>query len=211
MVLNEKRLVVLASGGGSNLQVIIDGIQNKTIKGHIVGVISNRKKAFVLERAQHNNIEPIYIGKGNYPQKEDRNKALLKTSDTLKPDLVILAGYLEIIPKEIIRSYENRIMNIHPALIPSFCGDGYYGMHVHKAVVEYGVKLTGATVHFVDEGTDTGPVVLQDTVTVSSDDTPEMVQQKVLNIEHQLLPQAVGLFCENKIKVNGRRVTIGGE
>jgi len=211
MVLNEKRLVVLASGGGSNLQVIIDGIQRGEIRGRIVGVVSNRKNAFALERAGKHDIRPIYIGKGKYPQKQDRDLALLTELENLNPDLIVLAGYLEIIPEEIIKKYENKIMNIHPALIPSFCGNGYYGMHVHKAVVEYGVKVTGATVHFVDTGTDTGPVVMQEVVAVESDDTPEQVQQNVLKIEHQLLPQAVGLFCEDKISVVGRKVVIGGE
>lgn len=137
--------------------------------------------------------------------------ALLTELENLKPDLIVLAGYLEIIPEEIIKKYENKIMNIHPALIPSFCGNGFYGMNVHKAVVEYGVKVTGATVHFVDTGTDTGPVVMQEVVAVESVDTPEQVQQKVLKIEHQLLPQAVKLFCEDKISVDGRKVVIGGE
>ncbi len=211
MVLNEKRLVVLASGGGSNLQVIIDGIQRGEICGRIIGVVSNRKNAFALERAKNHDIKSIYIGKGKYPQKQDRDLALLTELENLNPDLIVLAGYLEIIPEEIIKKYENKIMNIHPALIPSFCGNGFYGMNVHKAVVDYGVKVTGATVHFVDTGTDTGPVVMQGVVAVESDDTPEQVQQKVLKIEHQLLPQAVRLFCEDKISVDGRKVVIGGE
>lgn len=180
-----------------------------------MGVLSawclTEKNAFALERAKNHDIKSIYIGKGKYPQKQDRDLALLTELENLNPDLIVLAGYLEIIPEEIIKKYENKIMNIHPALIPSFCGNGFYGMNVHKAVVDYGVKVTGATVHFVDTGTDTGPVVMQGVVAVESDDTPEQVQQKVLKIEHQLLPQAVRLFCEDKISVDGRKVVIGGE
>lgn len=210
MVLDKKKIVVLASGSGSNLQVILDAIEKNEINGSVVAVISNRKSAYSLERAKNKGVNAIYIGKGNYIKKEDRERALFEKLEELKPDLIVLAGYLEIIPSEIIKTYSNRIMNIHPALIPSFCGDGFYGMNVHRAVVEYGVKVTGATVHFVDEGTDTGPVILQDTVLVSSEDTPEQVQKKVLKIEHQLLPKAVCLFCEDKIRVNGRIVEIGG-
>lgn len=211
MVLEKKCIVVLASGGGSNLQVLIDAVERNEIDGVIKAVISNRKKAFALERAEKAGVQAIYIGRGNYPEQTERDGALLDELEKLKPDLVVLAGYLDIIPAAIIKAYKNRIMNIHPALIPSFCGDGYYGMKVHQAVVEYGVKVTGATVHFVDEGTDTGPVILQETVKVKADDTAEQVQKKVLVLEHQLLPKAVALFCEDKLNVNGRIVKIGGD
>lgn len=211
MVLNSKRIVVLASGSGSNLQSIINAINNGDINGSIVAVISNRKMAYALKRAQHEGIEGLYIGKGNFPDDNERGEALFVKLKEINPDLIVLAGYLEIIPKSVIDAFKNRIMNVHPALIPSFCGDGYYGMNVHRAVVEYGVKITGATVHFVDEGTDTGPVILQDTVSVKDTDTAEEVQKNVLEIEHELLPEAVKLFCDDKISVKGRIVNIGGQ
>lgn len=210
MVLEKKRIVILASGSGSNLQIILDNIKEKKINGSVVAVISNRKGAYALERAKNAGLKDIYIGKGNYKEQSNRERALFETLQQLEPDLIVLAGYLEIIPSNIIKRYNNKIMNIHPALIPSFSGGGYYGMNVHRAVVEYGVKLTGATVHFVDAGTDTGPVIMQESVSVTAEDSAEEVQKKVLKIEHKLLPKAVALFCEDKIRVNGRIVEIGG-
>lgn len=201
-----KRIAVLVSGRGSNLQTIIDNIEDGSINGRIDVVISSKKDAYALERAEKHDIEGIYIGKGNYPNLDERNDKLIKVLKEREIDLIVLAGYMSILNERLVKLFKNRIINIHPSLIPSFCGKGYYGSRVHKAVLDYGVKLTGATAHFVDEGTDTGSVILQKAVEVDFDDTVESLSDKVLKVEHELLPLAVKLFCEDKLHVEGRRV-----
>lgn len=201
-----KRIAVLVSGRGSNLQTIIDNIEDGSINGKIDVVISSKKDAYALERAEKHDIEGIYIGKGNYSDLDERNDRLIEVLEEREIDLIVLAGYMSILNERLVKLFKNRIINIHPSLIPSFCGKGYYGSRVHKAVLDYGVKLTGATAHFVDEGTDTGPVILQKAVEVDFDDTVESLSDKVLKVEHELLPLAVKLFCEDKLHVEGRRV-----
>lgn len=198
----------MVSGGGSNLQVLIDGVESGRIKAKIEVVISSKENALALERAKNYNIQGVYIGKNNFPNLIERNNRILEVLMDNKIDLVVLAGYMNILDIGIIKQYQNRIMNIHPSLIPSFCGRGYYGEKVHGAVLEYGVKVTGATVHFVDEGTDTGPIILQEAVAVLDNDTKETLAKRVLAVEHRLLPRAVQLFCDGKLKVEGRRVII---
>ncbi len=201
------KIGVLISGGGTNLQSIIDKTLDGTINGEVNLVISNKKEAYGLKRAEAAGIENIFINPKDFDSMEDYNKRLIQEFKTRDVDLIVLAGYLKVLSKEFIESFQY-IMNIHPSLIPSFCGKGYYGENVHEKVLEYGVKVTGATVHFVDEGTDTGPIILQDVVEVKADDTVERLQKRVLELEHRLLPEAVKLFCDNKLKIEGRRVVI---
>ena len=198
---------VLISGNGTNLQAIIDGIDRGIIKGKIQVVISNRKDAFGLIRAKKANIESLYIDPAGCDAAAYDQKILYELKKR-NVDLVVLAGYLRILSKEFIEEYKNRIINIHPSLIPSFCGRGYYGDRVHKAVLDYGVKYTGATAHLVDEGTDTGPIILQEVVKVDDNDSVETLKEKVLEVEHSILVQAVKLFCENKLSIKGRLVSI---
>lgn len=201
-------IAVLVSGGGTNLQAIIDHIEKGNIDGRIELVISSKENAYALERAQKCKVEGIYIGKKNYPDLKTRSKKIIEILNEKKIDLIVLAGFMSILDKEIVHMYKNRIINVHPSLIPSFCGKGYYGEKVHEAVLNYGVKVTGATVHFVDEGTDTGPVILQKTVQVKDDDTVDSLSKRVLTVEHEILPLAVKLFCEERLEVIGRRVTM---
>lgn len=201
---------VLISGNGTNLQAIIDGIDKGIINGHIKLIISNRKDAYGLQRGKKANIESIYIDPKEYNEEEYSDRLLRELKDR-EVELVILAGFLKILPKKFINEYKNRIINIHPSLIPSFCGKGYYGERVHKAVLDYGVKYTGATVHFVDEGADTGPIIMQDVVKVDDSDTVDTLREKVLKVEHRLLVKSVRLYCEGRISVNGRRVIIDWE
>ena len=161
-----KKIAVLVSGRGSNLQAIIDNIENGRINGKIEVVISSSSDAYALERGEKHGIEGIYIGKDRFPNIDKRNNRLIEVLGEKEIDLIVLAGYMNILNEKIVKLYRNRIINIHPSLIPSFCGKGFYGERVHKAVLDYGVKLTGATVHFVDEGTDTGPIILQKAVEV---------------------------------------------
>lgn len=204
------RLAVLVSGGGTNLQAIIDSIENKTItNAKIVTVISNNKNAYALERAGKHGIEGLCISPRDYENREAFHQALLKALEERKVDLIVLAGYLVVIPGEMIRKYRNRIINVHPSLIPSFCGTGYYGLKVHEAALARGVKVTGATVHFVDEGTDTGPIILQKAVAVEPGDTPEVLQRRVMEqAEWKLLPAAIDLIANGRITVDGSRVII---
>ena len=204
------RVVVLVSGGGTNLQAIIDAVQNGTITNtQLVGVISNNKSAYALERAKNHDIPAICVSPKDYENREKFNDALLKAVDDLNPDLVVLAGCLVIIPEKMIDAYENRIINVHPSLIPSFCGTGYYGLTVHEKVLERGVKVTGATVHFVDKGTDTGPIIFQKSVMIKQDDTKEVLQQRVMEeAEWILLPKAIDYIANGKIKVEQNKVII---
>ena len=190
---------VLISGGGSNLQAIIDDCESKKINGNIKVVISNREDAFGLKRAKKHNIRSVF------EKDEDEVIKILKEENI---DLVVLAGYLKIISPKFVSEFENKIMNIHPALIPSFCGDGFYGEKVHQAVIDYGAKVSGATVHFVNEKADAGPIIMQDTVKVMDDDDAKTLAKRVLEVEHTILPRCVKLFCEGKISVEGRRVRI---
>lgn len=204
------KVVVLVSGGGTNLQAIIDAINTKTITNtEIIGVISNNKNAYALERAKQHNIFVKCISPKDYETREAFNDAFLEELNGLNPDLIVLAGFLVVIPKEMIKQYENRIINIHPSLIPAFCGKGYYGLKVHEKALERGVKVVGATVHFVDEGTDTGPIILQKAVSVQQGDTPEILQRRVMEeAEWKILPEAIHLIANGKIKVENRQVRI---
>lgn len=203
-----KRIAVLISGGGTNLQCLIDGVKAGEIKGEISLVISDRKGVYGLERARGNNIPNLYINKKEFNSLEDYNSKILDLLDQYKIDLIVLAGYLSIVSKEIIEGYRHRIVNIHPSLIPSFCGKGYYGDKVHRAVLEYGVKVTGATTHFVDESTDTGPIIMQQPVYIGDLDKVEDIQSRVLEVEHQILKESVSLFCQDRLLVQGRKVCI---
>lgn len=192
------RVGVLVSGGGTNLQAILDAIDGGGIKGaEVTAVISNNANAYAIQRAKDHNIPAFVVTPGAYGSREEFNKALLDTVNACKVDLVVLAGFLVKIPEEMIAAYKNRIINIHPSLIPSFCGVGFYGLKVHEAALERGVKVTGATVHYVDEGTDTGPILLQKAVEVKPGDTPEILQLRVMEeAEWVILPQAINMIAE---------------
>ena len=195
------RVCVCVSGGGTNLQAIMDAIDSgKITNAEIVRVISNNKTAYALERAKKHGIDAVAVSPKDYVTRELFNQALLDTINEVQPDLIVLAGFLVVIPKEMIAQYRNRIINIHPSLIPSFCGTGYYGLKVHEAALERGVKVTGATVHFVDEGTDTGPIILQKAVYVEPGDTPKVLQQRVMEqAEWQILPQAIDMIANGRL------------
>lgn len=197
------KIVVMVSGGGTNLQAIIDGVKKGVITNtEIVGVISNNKNAYALERAKENGISAKCISPKDYESREIFNEKLLEAVDEYAPDLIVLAGFLVVIPPAMISKYQNRMINIHPSLIPSFCGKGYYGLKVHEAALERGVKVVGATVHFVDEGTDTGPIILQKAVEVEQGDTPEILQRRVMEqAEWKILPQAIDLIANDKVCV----------
>ena len=204
------RVVVLVSGGGTNLQAIIDAVDNGTITNtKIVGVISNNKNAYALERAKAKGIPNQYISPKDYETRAEFNDALLHAVDEMKADLLVLAGFLVVIPEKITSAYRNRIINIHPSLIPAFCGTGFYGLKVHEAALEKGVKVVGATVHFVDEGTDTGAIILQKAVAVEKGDTPEILQRRVMEqAEWKILPQAIDLIANDKLEMIDGKVWI---
>lgn len=204
------RVAVLVSGGGTNLQAIIDAVEAGMITNtEIVGVISNNKNAFALERAAKHGIPGLCISPKDFETREEFNQALLNKLNELKVDLIVLAGFLVVIPELMIKEYRNRIINIHPSLIPSFCGTGFYGLKVHEAALERGVKVVGATAHFVDEGTDTGPIILQKAVDVEDGDTPQILQRRVMEqAEWKILPQAINLIANGKIEVTEGKVTI---
>jgi len=190
-------IAVLISGGGTNLQSLIDNIDAGNINGEIKIVISNKEDAYGLVRAKKAGIEALYINPSGLSD-EEYNRKIIEELEKRDIELVVLAGYLKILSKEFIQKYNGKIINIHPSLLPKFGGKGYYGERVHKAVLESGEKVTGATVHFVDEGTDTGPIILQETVEVKEDDTVESLQKRVLELEHRLLPEAVRMLCLRK-------------
>jgi phosphoribosylglycinamide formyltransferase-1 len=204
------KLAVLVSGGGTNLQALIEQIDEGKLPGvSIEIVVSNSKKAYALDRARLHNIPTSVIRKKDYETSEQFDDAFYSLLNSYQVDLIVLAGFLLILPTNVVRSYKNRIINVHPSLIPSFCGNGYYGLRVHKEAISRGVKLTGATVHFVDEGTDTGPIILQKAVAVEYDDTPEMLQRRVMEeAEWIILPEAVRLISENRVRVEGNTVII---
>ncbi len=194
-----KNIAVLVSGGGTNLQSIIDAVEAGRINGQIKLVISNKEGAYGLERAKNHNIRAVF---------EKDEQAIIDIMKESQIDLVVLAGFLKILSPNFTKAFENRIINIHPSLIPSFCGKGYYGLRVHEAAVEYGVKVSGATVHFVDENADTGPIIRQETVEVLPEDSPQDLQQRVLKIEHRILSHVFADYCYDKIIVVGRKVFI---
>lgn len=204
------RIVVCVSGGGTNLQAVMDGIEQGAIRDvQIVRVISNNRNAYALERAEKAGIEGVCVSPRDYDDRERFNEAFLASVKEAEPDLIVLAGFLVVIPPQLIRNYENRIINIHPSLIPSFCGTGYYGLKVHEAALARGVKVTGATVHFVDEGTDTGPIIMQKAVAVQEGDTPESLQRRVMEeAEWIILPRSIELIAEGRVTVADGHVRI---
>ena len=204
------RVVVLVSGGGTNLQALIDAQKRGELTGgKITCVISSNPNAYALTRAADNNIETAVIRRKDFAAFEDYDKALTALLQSKQADVVVLAGFMTILGKEVIRAFENRIINIHPALIPSFCGEGYYGLRVHEEALKKGVKVTGATAHFVNEICDGGPIIMQKAVEVQNGDTPEILQKRVMEqAEWKILPRSVALFCEDKIKVSGNKTEI---
>lgn len=197
------KIAVCVSGGGTNLQAIIDAVESGVITNtEISVVISNNKNAYALERAKNHNIEGICISPKDYETRAQFNEAFLEKLDSYEVDLVVLAGFLVVIPPEMIAKYRNRIINVHPSLIPSFCGTGFYGLKVHEGALERGVKVTGATVHFVDEGTDTGPIILQKAVYIENGDTAEVLQKRVMEqAEWVILPKAIDLIANGKVSI----------
>ncbi len=204
------KVVVMVSGGGTNLQAIIDAVDAGTITNtKIVGVISNNRNAYALERAKQKDIPAVCISPKEFATRAEFNQELLHTVDSFEADLIVLAGFLVVIPEAMIDAYRNRIINIHPSLIPSFCGTGFYGLKVHEAALEKGVKVVGATVHFVDEGTDTGAIILQKAVEVQQGDTPEVLQRRVMEeAEWQILPKAIDLIANEKVQIIDGKVVI---
>ena len=197
------KVAVCVSGGGTNLQAIIDAVENGSITNtEIKVVISNNKNAYALERAKNHNIDGICISPKDYETRDKFNKAFLEKLDSYEVDLVVLAAVLVVIPPEMIAKYRNRIINVHPSLIPSFCGTGFYGLKVHEGALARGVKVTGATVHFVDEGTDTGPIILQKAVYIENGDTAEVLQKRVMEqAEWIILPKAIDLIANGKVSI----------
>lgn len=204
------KLAVLVSGGGTNLQAIMDSIDDGRItNAQISVVISNNAGAYALTRARNYGVEALLLSPKSFDTREEFNEKLLEALRKREIDLVVLAGYLVVVPPCVIEEYENRIINIHPSLIPSFCGTGCYGLHVHEKALARGVRVSGATVHFVDEGTDTGPIILQKSVMVEQDDTPEVLQKRIMEqAEWVILPKAIDLIANGKVHVDGRKVTI---
>lgn len=202
-------ICVLVSGGGTNLQSLIDAVEQKRVSARITGVIASKPGIYALERAEKHGIPTTVVARKAYESKQAFDQALLDALNAYHADLIVLAGYLAILGENVIQAYPNRIINIHPSLLPAFGGKGYFGLKVHEAVLAAGVKLTGATVHFVDEGTDTGPIIMQKAVAVYPDDTPEKLQQRVMQqAEHIILPAVVRLLVEDKIQVKQRKVYV---
>ena len=204
------KVAVLVSGGGTNLQAILDAVDSGAItNAKVEVVISNNKNAYALERARNHGIEALCISPKDYETRDAFNEAFLEKLDSCQPDLIVLAGFLVVIPEKMIEKYRNRIINIHPSLIPSFCGTGYYGLKVHEGVLGRGVNVTGATVQFVDEGSDTGPIILQKAVEVHQDDTPEILQRRVMEqAEWIIMPKAIDLIANGKVSVVDGKVRI---
>ncbi len=211
-VTSKMKIAVLVSGGGTNLQAIIDGInEGKITNTEICLVFSNNPKAYAIERAKKAGIPYVVKSPREFEKREDFNAALLQALLDARPDLVVLAGCLVVIPEAVVKAFPNRIINIHPALIPSFCGTGYYGLKVHEKALERGVRVSGATVHFVDEGTDTGPIILQKPVMIRDDDTPETLQKRIMEqAEWKIMPMAINLIANGKVKVVDHKVVIDG-
>ncbi len=205
-----KKIAVLVSGGGTNLQALIDAQTRGEIhNGEIVAVISSNPNAYALERAKTAHISSYVVARKDYPSSQAMTIALVELLQKLEIDLVVMAGFMVILTPEMMQAYPNAILNVHPALIPSFAGEGCYGIHVHEKALEYGVKLSGATIHFVSEECDAGPIVFQKAVEVLPDDTPETLQKRIMEqCEWKLLPLAVSLFCEDRLQLEGRQVRI---
>jgi len=199
-------LCVLASGWGSNLSSIINSGKTGNISSNVVLVISNNSASNALNIASENQIPAVHLSQKQFGTEAEYVNKFLELLNLYKVDMILLAGYMKMIPLKIVKEYKNRILNIHPALIPSFCGKGFYGMKVHESVIEYGVKVTGVTIHLVDEEYDTGPIVLQKIVPVNDDDTPETLQKRVLAVEHEIYPEAIKLFETKKFNITGRKV-----
>ena len=206
------RVLVCVSGGGTNLQAVIDAIDNKTITNtEIVRVISNNPGAYALERAKNHGIDAVCVSPKEYETRAAFHEAFLRAVDEAQPDLIVLAGFLVVIPEEMIVKYRNRIINIHPSLIPSFCGTGYYGLKVHEGALARGVKVTGATVHFVDEGTDTGPIIFQKAVEILDGDTPEVLQRRVMEqAEWIIMPKAIDAIANGRVQITDGKVQVKG-
>ena len=205
-----KKIAVLVSGGGTNLQALLDAqSRGELVNGGIVAVISNNPEAYALERAKKAGVTGYVLSREHYPTARDLTVALVEKLQELDIQLVVMAGFMTIVTEELFQSYANAIINIHPSLIPSFCGPGCFGLHVHEKALAYGVKVSGATVHFVTQECDAGPIILQKAVEVLPDDTPETLQRRIMETcEWKLLPQAVSLFCQDKLVVEGRNVHI---
>ena len=205
-------IAVMVSGGGTNLQAIIDGIDSGVITNTKISLVySNNPDAYALERAKKAGIPYIAKSPKDFANRADFNEALLKILQDANPDLIVLAGCLVVIPECVVKAFPNKIINIHPSLIPSFCGTGYYGLKVHEKVLERGVRVSGATVHFVDEGTDTGPIILQKPVMIRQDDTPEVLQRRIMEqAEWKIMPMAIDLIANGKVKVVDHKVIIEG-
>ena len=205
-----KNIVVLVSGGGTNLQAIIDE-QNKgnIIGGKVSCVISSNPNAYALERAKNNSIKTRVLPRKDFPNALEYSKALLEILNEEKADLIVLAGFMTILDEVVTNAYPYKIINVHPALIPSFCGEGFYGLKVHQAVLDYGVKVSGATIHFVNEKADAGAIIMQGVVDVKNDDTPETLQRRIMeNVEWKLLPKTISLFCQDKITIKDGKAYI---
>lgn len=205
-----KRIAVLVSGGGTNLQALLDAQgRGDLVNGTISAVISSSPEAYALKRAERAGVPGHVLRREDYPDVDAMTRALVALLRSLKIDLVVMAGYMTIVSNALFQAYENAVINIHPSLIPSFCGRGCYGLHVHEKALEYGVKVSGATVHFVNEECDAGPIILQQAAEVLPDDTPESLQRRIMEqCEWKLLPRAVSLFCQDRLKVEGRTVQI---
>ncbi len=205
-----KKIAVLVSGGGTNLQALIDAqLRGEIVNGTITAVISSAPEVYALERAKQAGIPGYVLARKDYPSSQAMTAALVELLKKLSIDVVVMAGFMTIVTKELFEVYNNAVINIHPALIPSFAGPGCYGLHVHEMALAYGVKLSGATVHFVNEECDGGPIILQKAVDVLPDDTPEVLQRRIMEqCEWKLLPQAVSLFCQDRLRVEGRTVRI---
>ncbi|SKB51080.1 formyltetrahydrofolate-dependent phosphoribosylglycinamide formyltransferase [Lachnospiraceae bacterium] len=204
------KIAVCVSGGGTNLQAIIDSVADGRItNAEIVRVISNKPGVKALDRAEKAGIPSAVVSRKDYADKESFNRALLSAIDEAQPDLIVLAGFLVVLPEELVKKYTNRIINVHPSLIPSFCGVGFYGLRVHEEALKRGVKVTGATVHFVDEGCDSGPIIMQKAVEIQKDDTPESLQLRVMEqAEWIIMPKAIDLIANGKVTVENRRVIV---
>ncbi|WP_102410301.1 phosphoribosylglycinamide formyltransferase [Beduinella massiliensis] len=202
------RIAVLCSGGGTNLQAILDAIDAGEIDGEVVLVLANASRAYALERARARGVEAVFVSRKQAGSAEAFNDEILRQLLRVRAELVVLAGYLPIVGPQVVASFPHRILNIHPALIPAFCGVGMYGHHVHEAVIAYGAKVSGATVHFVDEQVDHGCIVMQESVPVLETDDADALAARVLTVEHRILPRSVSLFCAGKLRVDGRRVFV---
>ena len=207
---NMKNIVVLVSGGGTNLQALIDAqTRGEIIGGRIAQVISSNPEAYALTRAKQAGISTAVVNVKDFSDRREFDRQILAALREANADLIVLAGFLYILGKELIAAYENRIINVHPALIPSFCGEGFYGLRVHQAALDYGVKLTGATVHFVNEQADAGAIILQKAVEIKNGDTPEVLQKRVMEqAEWNILPRAVSLFCQDKIIIKDGKAVV---